>query len=275
MSPQNPPYPIQTAHTPIEVALESAAETDRVVVAGDTHADGDFTANVIRRSHDAEIRHIWQVGDFGWWPRSGFGRNFLSRLERMLEARDMWLWFCDGNHEDHQTLNHSGSTAPVQVAERIIWVPRGVVTRWAGRGGVGTQNVMFFGGAVSVDQRGRTPGHDWFPEETANAAQWQRAYTARNVDTVVSHDIPHGVELWLEPIWPEQYIRQAEAHRAAITDLCDALGARQWFGGHYHQRRIGQRGTTRLDVLDCNHHSRPGTAAIIWDAVTETHTPLI
>jgi len=268
-------YPTDNPNTPTAAALADAREADRVAVAGDMHADGDFAAQVIRRAHDAQIRHIWQVGDFGWWPRAGFGRNFLGRLERMLQERDMWLWFCDGNHEDHHTLPHDTADTPTQVAERIIWVPRGGVVPFGGKDGPGSQHVMFFGGAVSVDQHRRTPGHDWFPEETANREQWGRAFRARAVHTVVSHDTPHGVDLDLDPIWPEQYIRQAEAHRSTITGLCDALEPQQWFGGHYHQRRTGRRGHTRLNVLDCNHHSRPGAGAIIWDALVGTHTPLV
>ena len=252
------------------------AISDKVVLVGDTHANGGFAADAVRAAHARGVSVAFQLGDFGFWPRDSRGRNFLGRVSAVLESRDMCLLFADGNHEDHEMLPHFEAAAPVELAEfpRIVWVPRGV-TVTLGADVAAETTVMFFGGAVSVDQHHRTPGYDWFPTEVASRAHWERAFAhpSGSVDVVVAHDVPFGVDLRLDPIWPEKFLTQADAHRRAITELCDHLSPRRWFAGHYHQRASGVRRRTALDVFP-HDTIRIEDACAIFDLRRDSLTPL-
>lgn len=57
----------------------------RVLVAGDTHGNGGHWTHVLlsaARLH--QVDGIVHVGDFGYWPLTRDGRDYLEELERKL-----------------------------------------------------------------------------------------------------------------------------------------------------------------------------------------------
>ena len=77
---------------------------------------------------------VIQVGDFGWWPELDYkakvdGETYiLSRIPTdMAEIR-----FCDGNHENHNSLylirsKNENKKEPIQIRKNLYYHPRGNV----------------------------------------------------------------------------------------------------------------------------------------------------
>jgi hypothetical protein len=217
----------------------------RVLFAGDWHAGTGVALDTIDRAVELDASRIIQVGDFGYWPRFERGRAFLAAVSARATERGVDVWFCDGNHEDHDSLPHGTSDTPLEVAPAIHWVPRGTVMTWDGT------RILFFGGAVSVDQDSREAGWTWFVGEIPSEEAWRRALTAGPVDVVVAHDTIPGMPVrGLPPLSiPWSARRRARDHRARLRELRDAVSPTLWVHGHWHQRATARIAGTRFESL--------------------------
>ena len=216
-----------------------------VLFSGDWHAGTRFGIDTIDLAHDLGIDRIVQVGDFGFWPRFDQGRQFLGDVSDHAVSRGVGVWFCDGNHEDHDSLPHATATAPLPLAPAIHWVPRGCVVTWAGR------RLLFFGGAVSIDQDSRLTGWTWFSNEIPSETAWLRASGAGPVDVVVAHDTVPGMPVRGAPPLsiPASARRRAREHRKRLRALRDAVEPALWVHGHWHQRATARIDGTRFESL--------------------------
>lgn len=229
----------------------------RVLFSGDWHAGASFACDTIDRAASLGIDRIVQVGDFGFWPRFDEGRLYLDTVSTHARARGVAIWFCDGNHEDHDSLPHDRAIQPVEVAPAIHWVPRGTVVEWVGR------RLLFFGGAVSVDQDSRETGWTWFSDEVPSPAAWNRALSTGRVDIVVAHDTVPGMPVrGLPPLSiPWSARRRAADHRAQLRQLQQMVTPTLWVHGHWHQRATARIEGTRFESL--GHDRGPFDASML------------
>ena len=124
-----------------------------MIIFGDIH--GEFASmswhikQILKKYPDE--KNVLCCGDFGYWP----GR---VRFQDIKIPEDMKIYFCDGNHERHDLLEtfKEDSTA---IVPNVFYQKRGSVVNIEGK------QVLFFGGANSIDKEWRTPYLDWFPEE--------------------------------------------------------------------------------------------------------------
>ena len=128
----------------------------KTIVMGDVHGDhGRLNAFINKK----QPKMILQCGDFGYWPR--IKKEMINGSLRdypQPKVKDTKVYWADGNHEDHWSLKNIESN---EIWPNVFYMKRGsVLTLEDGR------NVLFMGGAVSIDKHMRTAGHDWFPEET-------------------------------------------------------------------------------------------------------------
>lgn len=214
----------------------------KTIIIGDIHADfGALNRFVNKKKPDI----ILQCGDFGWWPH----RHRTEKITRnrrfdqySVKLGGAKLYWCDGNHENHDDLQDRTKAAPGQPLEipspGCFYMPRGsVLTLPDGR------IVLFFGGAMSTDKEGRTEGDDWWAGEVPTAedldhARAQVAAHGGRVDIVISHT------------GPLMFLRQLPANKidqARLTDPTVALldvvlqefQPRKWFFGHFHLHAKG------------------------------------
>lgn len=234
----------------------------RVLFVGDVHANRVFIKSVYQKAKDEEVDKIVQVGDFGWWPRTVPGQRFIYLASSLASQSNIPLLFVDGNHEDHDQLPHD-ATEVVELEPGIHYLPRGVVTT------LGDSRVLGIGGAVSVDRQWRTEHVDWFREETANFAAYNKAATAEgSIDIVLAHDLPAGVDLELDyPVTPN-VAAHCNLHRIGMRELMDIHKPDLWVGGHYHQRTTQKINGTIIEGLA---HDAWGveTATLLMDLPAE------
>ena len=105
----------------------------RLLVAGDTHGNWlHWTRVLLPAAPKHHVGGIIQLGDFGYWPITGEGRDYLAWLSAELDDDDLTVIFVDGSHEDHKALRQL-PTRPdsfVEVTDRILWAPRGRRSTW-------------------------------------------------------------------------------------------------------------------------------------------------
>jgi predicted phosphodiesterase len=178
----------------------------KIIVMGDIHADfGPMNQFINKKKPDI----VLQCGDFGWWPH-WHGTEKISRNRRFdqyaIKLGGAKLYWCDGNHENHDDLQERMKAAPGQPLEVPVpgchYMPRGsILTLPDGR------NVLFFGGAMSTDKHERIDGDDWWAGELPTqkdlefARKQIKAHGGR-VDIVISHTAPLLVCMQLHGIDP-------------------------------------------------------------------------
>ena len=219
----------------------------KVMVLGDTHHNLEFVASAIDSATRDSVDAIIQIGDFGVWP----SRNdeFLNGVGGLLQRTGIQFYWLDGNHEDLSYIKPGMRIGPLQ------HLPRGFRWQWWDK------TWMSVGGGVSVDKRWRTPGVDWFPEETLSLEEAEYCARPGPVDIVLSHDCPDQVEMpglgehagW----YPADAIRESEEHRAVLGGICDALRPELLVHGHYHIAHTTTRESSDTKIIGLD---RDGTS---------------
>ena len=215
----------------------------KIIIIGDIHADFGALNRFINK-HRPTI--ILQCGDFGWWPH----HHLVERIRKnhffdqyAIKLRGTSLYWCDGNHENHDDLQKriaANQGGPIEIpVPGCYYMRRGsILTLDDGR------NVLFFGGAMSTDKDGRTEGESWWASEVpiVEDLEHARAQVAAHggcVDIVSSHTGPGA------------FLRQLPANkiaRARLTDptvtlldmILDEFHPKKWFFGHFHLEARGE-----------------------------------
>lgn len=197
---------------------------------GDIHGRWEHLRRCWTELEAAKVTTAIQVGDFGMWPEVWPPKGQCP----------METFVADGNHEHFWWMKERGwfeSPRPVKIAAGCWYVPRGQVLRFEHK------NILFMGGAESIDVLTRMTGRDWFPEEAINFAQFETALAAcegLTIDMVVSHDCPTSFTT------ESEFVQQTQPNntRDALQAILEEVKPRQWVFGHHHITMSGQVGET-------------------------------
>lgn len=181
-----------------------------------------------------------------------------------IDITDVDVHFIDGNH-DNPDLLHPDTPHPVPISDNVTYMPRGTRARLAG------VEILFLGGASSIDKDWRTEGLNWWPAENITESQADRAIAAATdpeqppVDILVTHETTteaftalargseHAQDKAGEPA--------GETNRSHLTRLRDAAAPRVHVHGHHHTRFAAPVAGV-LDV-GLNKETRDGSVAIL------------
>jgi len=131
-----------------------------MIITGDIHADfTQFNTFINKKKPETIIC----CGDFGYWPI--YNDNKYKNDVDLLKPQNTKIYWCDGNHEQHDLLDElvvKNGRQPIEVAENVFYVPRGCILTFNGK------NFLFMGGADSIDKQYRKIKIDWFPQENGD-----------------------------------------------------------------------------------------------------------
>lgn len=196
-----------------------------VALIGDVHNDTGWLRDRVE-SLPRHVRTVVQVGDLWVWPDPDDVPPHADGSPRELPKYPGYLglhWrrpprdICaiDGNHWPHRLT--VGLTRPTTIAAGLLFLPRGTVMVLEGRHG--PLRCGFLGGADSVlDRAWRTPGVDWWPDESIQETDVERllenARSLGGLDLLVTHtppatittimtsgDAPHPSAILVEEAW--------------------------------------------------------------------------
>ena len=207
----------------------------KILIAGDVHATFNYLNAVINVEHPDVVL---ACGDFGYWPSHGARYSFKN-----IKPQNSKIYWCDGNHEEHPAIKAKLDKGITEFAPNVFYMPRGTVKNFPHLG-----NVLFMGGADSIDKGGRTPGYDWFPEEIITQADLD-LLPDTTVDTVISHTAPTSiVEKLRYPYW--QHRKCDDPSSVALQIVLEKYNPCKWFFGHWHLHQYGRVGHTNWCALN-------------------------
>ena len=226
-----------------------------VIVCGDLHGEWGSINKLINKRKPSIIL---QCGDYGWWPKmhniygisvtGGFGKWSQYGIKNVYQNQtSAKIYWCDGNHEDHWSLREEFNSinGPAEIQKDVLYMKRGsVLTLPDGR------NVLFVGGAYSIDKQWRKIGWDWFPEETITQKDIENLPEVR-IDIVISHTCP--LEFQDELMTSDDgRCRQKfkDPSMLALSYILKKYSPPLWYFGHFHFYKSGRTNGTAWTCLN-------------------------
>ncbi len=176
------------------------------------------------------------LGDFGLLWSAPPRAEELKALEKLGNAPWTTL-FLDGNHENFSLLNalpeEERFGAPVGVVlPSVLHLRRGYVYTLQGR------KCFVFGGARSVDRKGRRSGVSWWREEIPSEEEFRRGLDSLEeedwkVDWILTHTAPNHI---LEKTNLLKYLAD-DPVSAYLDEIYREVEYDRWFCGHLHLNR--------------------------------------
>lgn len=208
----------------------------KIIITGDVHAEfGELNTLINKKNPDLVIC----CGDFGFWPK---------QIPMNIKNPNTKILFCDGNHEDHWELKKLNNN---EIKPNVFYMPRGsTYTLPDGR------NILFMGGADSIDKGQRTFGHNWFPEEIINQKDFY-SLPDKKIDIFITHTCPKEL---LNIMIKHDSRKLNDPSNEALSQLWKIYKPNQWFFGHWHYFKQGNiEGITKWTCL-----SAPGFLDQWW-----------
>lgn len=203
---------------------------------GDTHGQWDiFNENL---QNLPEISNtVIVAGDFGYWPFAEFDLKRINTLS-------FNIYFCPGNHENWEELELLEKKYPdtpiIEIVPHIFYCTFGSVLSVEGH------NILFCGGADSIDKNSRKIGLDWFPQEVITIADMKKLPERKDIDIVVSHTAPLEIVERLD----EFFYKQKDPSCKMLSIVHDYYKPMYWFHGHFHMYKEFYLNNTYFYSLD-------------------------
>lgn len=184
---------------------------------GDIHGKIHEYKNLSSTKLNKGISGSIQLGDMGvGFGQSNFWRNALNSF--MIENN---ATFIRGNHDN-----------PHVSKEMPGYIPDGTIEN----------DVMFIGGAWSIDWPNRLPGVDWWPDEELSYEELYRlhdVYSIARPRVMITHDAPTDVayEMFVETglaIGGKNAKKIQTRTGEALQSMFEAHQPDCWFFGHWH-----------------------------------------
>lgn len=221
---------------------------------------GDMDTNPDAFTHTAAVAANKGIGTIIQTGNIGLHHpDDLHHLQEILDDHhpNVDYRFIDGNYDNLDLLDPDTSTA-TPLTRNITYMPRGTREQIAGK------QMLFLGGASSVDRRWRGRGHTWWPAENITTAQADRAIASATdpnqppVDILVTHDTTTQVFDILAATSDHAAVRAGDTtdqtNRHHLTRVRDAAAPRAHVHGHHHTRLAAPVDQIMTIALNAHHH---------------------
>lgn len=202
---------------------------------GDIH--GNFR---LINQYDLRKQNIIQVGDFGVGFRDSEEKT-LDHWNESWKARGIMVYAIRGNHDDptYWDGRYDGRWSNIMLVPDYSTIQ------------IEHRNVLFIGGATSVDRTDRRKGIDWWEGEGFDYDEEKLLEVLRiskPIDIVVSHIsprfcYPHGVSGLVPHYFARDKTLQLEIQlerelmERAFNIICSFNKPKKWLYGHYHSNQ--------------------------------------
>ncbi len=196
-----------------------------MIITGDIHADfTQFNTFINKKKPETIIC----CGDFGYWPIYN-DKRYKNDVD-LLKPQNTKIYWCDGNHEQHDLLDElvvKNGRQPIEVAENVFYVPRGCVLTF------NDKNFLFMGGADSIDKQYRKIKIDWFPQEIVSEKDLSYIED-KKIDVVISHTCPYDIVNQCILKNPGYASKFNDPSSRALQVILEEHKPKEWFFGHWH-----------------------------------------
>lgn len=220
-------------------------EVNKIMMVGDTHGSSE-RLNEIITAESPDILIILGDGGF-YWPERDYhsGAPRIRMDDRNLQdlvLGDTKVFWLPGNHEPWDFLERKYGrygVDPLEVIPNLWYCPIGSHIT------VNGANILFIGGADSVDKAYRKRGLSWWAEEilTEKDYAWLLAnsLTITSYDIVCAHTCPSefniaGTLKQGTGLYADKF---TDPTRDVLSKVLNVVNPSYWFFGHWHLYQQG------------------------------------
>lgn len=205
-----------------------------ILVTGDVHGDILLLLEMVRSIENDEM--LFVTGDFGlFWFDINSNSDKYTMLNNMLESKNAYIVFVDGNHENHNFINRTeisefcGAKCH-KLLPRVIHIMRGEIVNIDGI------KIFCFGGAYSVDRFWREKNKTYFEEELPNENEYDSGLNNLiNADFKVDYIITHTCQRRLVKKLSQRHKAIEEIKlQNYIQWIVDNVEYKKHYFGHWH-----------------------------------------
>lgn len=205
-----------------------------ILVTGDVHGDILLLLEMVRSIENDEM--LFVTGDFGlFWFDINSNSDKYTILNNMLESKNAYIVFVDGNHENHNFINRTeisefcGAKCH-KLLPRVIHIMRGEIVNIDGI------KIFCFGGAYSVDRFWRKKNKTYFEEELPNENEYDSGLNNLiNADFKVDYIITHTCQRRLVKKLGQRHKAIEEIKlQNYIQWIVDNVEYKKHYFGHWH-----------------------------------------
>ena len=216
----------------------------KVAFIGDIHGDHRSAYRSVQSVVvDGNAERVFFVGDFGW----DFSDKFLDAMSSIGSEFNVNIEFIDGNHEDFNRLY----SFPIEngyraLRDNVLHIPRGTVMN------IGGHNVLFIGGASSIDKAYRKEGESWWPQELITDHDITTAMHNvgdKDITVVVSHEAPFLPYGRSDDFLPLEVAAVSQSQREKLQYILNQTQPSLWYHGHHHIRYTDTRDNCKIRGL--------------------------
>ena len=224
-------------------------------------------ANEIIAAGDELEVLFFQCGDFCFfWPGEDNSQAIKNRVYFLKDGL-VKIFFCDGNHENHDALDELERQHPgqpfIEVASGVYFATFGSVLTL-----VDGSNVLFAGGAESCDSRDRIAGLEWWPQEGIDDGDMAKLPPVETrISLVVSHTAPMSFKH--NGLYVSGKLHEQSRHR--LDTILNIYRPKMWRFGHFHDFYMATEHGCEWKCLDCIDSGDvwyDASEAIIWPDVS-------
>lgn len=196
-------------------------------IVGDIHGNFSFLTSLLEND---DIKNIIQLGDFG----IGFYTNDIEKLLEMNERASSLkknIYVIRGNHDNPSYFKGNHYYSNLKLLKDYEYL------------NIEGYNILFIGGAISVDRRIRSFEKDWW----FNEKFYLDINKIENLtpDIVITHTAPNNAppETWSDIVyeWNKRDVslyQELKDERYAVLKIYNELDKSKlmyWFYGHFHK----------------------------------------
>jgi len=217
----------------------------KVFITGDIHAEWGHLNNLINKKKPDVII---VCGDFGWWPHMHGSRKFFGTGKPFdqyaIKNHETKIYWCPGNHENWDDLEekygrYGKEPFEMEGFNKVFYCPIGSILT------VNGMNILFIGGADSVDKASRLPGVSWWRQEVLTSKDLN-ALPDMRIDMVISHTCPMEFQVLNESLSE----KLTDPTRKALSYTLDRYRPDLWYFAHWHNFKEGKCRNTRWTCLN-------------------------
>lgn len=174
---------------------------------------GDIHGNFTEYAHVAsQVDKSVQIGDFGIGFYGPYWHEQVNKFHASGNHR-----FIRGNHDSPNKCK----------SEMVGYIPDGTVEN----------NIMYIGGAYSIDQRVRTEGVTWWADEECSTEEFYTFFDVYNMiqpEIMVTHDIPQEIANFIVSNYMHSNHIIGTKTGQAFDSMFQAYQPKLWIFGHWH-----------------------------------------
>lgn len=235
--------------------IELAKILKHIIAVGDVHGKYPELGFRIRQRYKVRDSIICCAGDIGLgFEKKGYYLSEFEKLNRICMRTNNIVFFVRGNHDDPEYFN--GALAEdINIFSNIRLVADYELLE------TGVGNILFVGGATSIDRTCRHKNISYWENEAAVYDPEKIDAITKSVDIVITHTSPKfcepktktGIMGWFQ--YDYKLVDDCTNERQTLTDIHDHLiknghTPKYWCNGHFHFSRREKIGNTTFVVCD-------------------------